>query len=456
MNLHFLWYETRANIWWRPLAWSVAAVLLAFALLQLDQEMAYRGLTDVSPWLFVDSADGARTLLGAVATAMLTVATLAFSILMIAVVQTANAYSPRVLREYLSDAGNQHVLGILLGVFLYTLVVLRRVEETPERTFLPMLSVSAAVVLSLLAVLAFIYFINHVAHSIEVGSIIDRISEEAADLIDALFPSTVGVEWVGEKPPALPPGTGKVIYTREAGYLEAVAGEALMEALVEADAVLRLERTIGDFLFREIPLATLWTPEPAGEELVETIVDSVNITNERSTVQDLHFGLKQLNDIALRALSPAINDPRTAVHCVYVLGDLLSELGRRPRVSHYRCDEEGDLRLIAHGPTFVTALDSAYLELMPYIVTDSLATAQLLEVYAALANAVHHEQDRDKLWQHLWRVAFSLRQTVTAPWDKTELNRRLEVAADALGRPAEGLLLRLEMPEAYIAGKEAE
>lgn len=442
MNLHVWWHKLRGGLWYRPLLWIGGIGLLALLLLEVDRRLIYGPLMVTTPWLFVDSADAARTLLGAVATATLTVATLAFSILMLAVVQTVNAYSPRVLHEYLDDAGNQHVLGLLLGTFLYALLVLRRIEDTGERPFLPMVSVSVAVLLSLLAVIVFIYFINHVAHSIEVSSIIKRIRLEAEAVVPERFPVDTGRPWTQETPPSLPPEGWQTLSVRaaHAGYLDEVDGEMLLAQLVAAGGILRLERQIGDYVLEGAPLATLWLPPGGGESVVAEMEETfdLGLNEERTVLQDLDYALQQLKDVALRALSPAINDPRTAVNCINVMTHILSELAREPAINPYRCDDQGQLRLVARPQDFATALDVAFLQLHSYVLNDAAVTGQFFDLYADLAAHVRRPADREKVWEHLERLAFEAGQAIASPWERARYNGSLRRAAAALGRtPAE-------------------
>ncbi|MDQ4075201.1 MAG: DUF2254 domain-containing protein [Chloroflexota bacterium] len=419
-------------------------VLLALGLLQLDQEISARQAEHALPWwLFVDSSDAARTMLGALASAMLTVATLAFSILMVAVVQTANAYSPRILREYLADTGNQHVLGILIGTFLYTLLVLRRVEDV----FIPMVASSVALLLSLVAVVAFVYFINHVAHSIEVSSMVVRIYEESEELLDRLFPRHLGQPWRDGKVPDLPKGEPFLILTTKSGYIEAIASDPLLKAVTEADAVLRLERMIGDYVLEGTPLGSLWPAENADEALQKEIQGAIVLGKERTMVEDLLFGVRQLSDVALRALSPAVNDPATAVRCINALGSLLADMARLPDISPYRCDQDGHLRVIAPGATFSEMINLAFSPIRSYAAADLVSLLRLIEICTELSFVCHKAEQREALWQHVSMVARAADRNIVEPWDCHLINQRLREAAAALEQDPEQVLLKVEQVE---------
>ncbi len=443
MKLRIFWDDLRATLWFRPALWLGGLLVLALLLLEMDQRLTAYEVAITLPWLYVDSAEGARTMLGAIGSAMLTVATLAFSILMVAVVQTANAYSPRILRQYLSDTNNQHVMGILVGTFLYTLLVLRRVQGSDEDLFIPMVSISAALGLALLSVLAFVYFINHVAHSIEVSAVLQNIHRESAALLPDLFPDSIGQPWVGEGIPR-PPGVATVVLSRWDGYVEAINGEALLDLAVEADAVIEMERFVGDFVLLQTPLATVWMRGIVSAEMVRRVQDAVTLGVERTMVQDLHYGARQLSDMALRAISTSVNDPSTAVNCLDVLGRLLGEVARRPVVSPYRCDDQGQLRLIAHGVTFESLLDLAFTQIRQYGGKDWACTVRLIEVCTELGYVVGQEEERAALWRHVGMMARAADRSIQEPWDRWLVNQQLRAAGQVLGQVAGPLLLSVD------------
>ncbi|MFP4344187.1 MAG: DUF2254 family protein [Anaerolineales bacterium] len=159
MQLQKLWSNLKSSLWFRPTLWVVAFVLLAFGLTAVDRQWSPAAGSLARGWFLTGGVQGARTMLGSIASAMLTVTSLTFSIMMVAVVQTANTYSPRILRQYLGDSANQHVLGILMGTFLFTLLALRGVRD--HDNFVPLIATNFALLLSLLSIGALIYFINH-------------------------------------------------------------------------------------------------------------------------------------------------------------------------------------------------------------------------------------------------------------------------------------------------------
>lgn len=442
MRIRKLWDDLQSSLWFRPALWVSALGMLAIGLIAIDRGIVRPGTPIVIPWLFSGGADGARTMLSAVSTTLLTVTTLAFSIMMVAVVQTANAYSPRILRQYLADTANQNVLGILIGTFLFSLLVLRAVRVTDEFTFVPALSVTVAILLSLLSIAAFIYFIHHVAHSIEVSHIVKMLVAEAAEILPAHFPSGVGRGWRGEGEPPLPDTPGALVTARGSGYIQFIAPAELLATARRADAIVRLEIATGDYVVPGIPLATIW-PASAVED--ETVADAVRgafqLGQERTLVQDIHFALRQLSDIALRALSPAVNDPSTAINCIDAMATVLARFASLPLPSPYRCDEEGSLRLIAPGPTLATMLDHAFSQVRRYGAGDLVCALRLIEVCGHLGYVATAPEARAALWHHACMTARAALATLREPADRAEISQRLRQSGAILGHDPEPLRL---------------
>lgn len=445
MHLRKIWENLRSSLWFRPVLWVGALALLALLLIIIDRSLAPSSQPLVSlSWYFASDAAGARTILGSIATGMLTVTTLAFSIMMVAVVQTANAYSPRLLPQYLGDSANQHVLGILIGTFLYCILVLRAVRSTPDIQFVPLLATNVAVLLALVATGAFIYFINHASHSISVSNVIRLIYKATNRLIEKenIFPENVGEPWTGAEPPPLPSAPPTILEAEGGGYVDLIESENLLAAAIAAGVVIRLECTIGDFVLPGRPLVTVWPQESIDEELASTVRDTIHLGKQRSLVQDLLFGIHQLSDVAVRALSPGINDPTTAVQCIDTLALLVSRWMKHERVSPYRC-YQGKLRLVAPTPTFAEVLDNAYAQIRYYGLGDMETTLRLLEVYGHLSSLTSERGEKAILWEHVERLLETAAQAITGAGDRARINRQLTITAKAFARDVYPLALEI-------------
>ncbi len=449
MRLRKLLDDLQTTLWFRPAVWVAGLGLLALLLIAVDERYAgAESYTSIQwlPWVFTGGADGARTMLGSISATALTVATLAYSVIMVAVVQMANAFSPRILRQYLADSGNQHVLGILIGTFLFSLLVLRVVRSTNESSFVPAISVTVAIILALLSIVAFLYFLNRVAHSVEVRHVVHLIYKEGEELSDEIFPATLGKPWEGDHAPALPDGQPAIIIAPSSGYVQFIAPDELLSAVSKADVVVQLESLTGDYVLRNTPLATVWPAEGLDEHLTEAIQHAFQLGRERTAVQDLLFVIRQLNDIALRALSPAVNDPTTAESCIDILGALLLKVAEQTPISPYRCDENGQLRVIAYGPTFEAMVDSAFNQIRHYAANDLICTWRLIEVCGEIGYVATQPDKQAVLWKHIRMVARSADYNLSEPNDRSEVNQRLVIAARLLNQDPRPILLDIEIP----------
>ncbi|HYO69405.1 MAG TPA: DUF2254 domain-containing protein [Archangium sp.] len=344
------------SYWLVPTLCVAVAIGLSHAAQALDARLPQ----ERHAWyLFYGGPEGARSVLSAVASSMMTFSGLVFSVTILVLQQASNQFSPRVLRTFLKDRRSQLALGIFVGTFVYALLGLRNVRGTAEgiESYVPSLSVWLAVVLVLLCVGTFIYYIHHVAQSIRAAVILTRIRDETRRTLERMYPEGVG-EDTEEAPPQRPEGRSSLLvtYPGTSGVLVAVDEEQLFACARKAGVTVVLEPLVGDFVPHGGTLLEVWGE--ASELDVEALLDSLIIGPERTLQQDTAFGFRQLVDIAERALSPGINDPTTAVQAIDQVHDLLRRMVGRRFPSSAREDEAGTVRLLCPRPDW-----SAYVRL---------------------------------------------------------------------------------------------
>ncbi|WP_233553200.1 DUF2254 domain-containing protein [Teichococcus wenyumeiae] len=267
-------------------------------------------------WLYAGGEAGARALLGAIATSTIGVAGTTFSITVAALSLASGQMGPRLLRNFVRDAGNQVALGVFLGTFVYALVVLRTVRSVEEGTFVPHLGVTGALVLALLCVGTLTWFVHHIASGINVETVIGTVH---AELRDAVVRLTLDHPDPG---PIGPAPEGRAITAEEGGYLRALGEEGLANWAAEHDATLHLLVRPGDYVFTGAAVATV-SPPALAKEAMERVRDAMSLGDRRAAAQDLEFAVRQLAEVAVRALSPGINDPFTAMAVLDRFGDVL-------------------------------------------------------------------------------------------------------------------------------------
>jgi uncharacterized membrane protein len=318
---------------------------------------------------------------------------------------SVTSFGPRLLRNFVRDTGNQVVLGTFIATFVYCLLVLRTVRGSDSAQFVPAIAITGALVLAMASLGVLIYFIHHVAASIQVTHLITVVSHDLLHTIDRLFPEKLGHG--GPEPRAWRKTCLPERFEREArpvsaarsGYLQAIDSEDLMRLATEHDLILRVTPRPGYFVIQGSALAAAWPGERVDERLAEKIHDAFIVGAERTLTQDVEFAVDQLVEVAVRALSPGVNDPFTAMTCVDRLGEALCQSAERTLPSPSRYDADGRLRVVVHPTTFTGVTDAAFNQIRQYGRGSAAVTIRLLEAIAGVAARASGEEDRAALLQ---------------------------------------------------------
>ncbi len=350
LRLQWVAERLRTSYWFLPGFLAVIAMGLAWAMPRLDEANAVRELG----WTYAGGPDGARGVLSAIASSVIGVAGTTFSITIAVLSLASGQFGPRLLRGFMRDAGNQIVLGSFTATYLYCLLVLRTIRGTERATFVPHLSVTFGVVLATLSVGLLIYFVHHVAASIQVSHIIDEVGRETDATVERLFPKEIGEPKGGAAAPDAEP---EGLSSRHIGYVESVDGETLMALAKAQELVVRIEVRPGEYVLPEARLLSVW---PALGDHTHAFEAAFVFGRQRTTIQDAEFAFLQLAEVAVRALSPGINDPFTAIQCLDRITASMCLLVQRRWPSPYRSDEAGVLRVIAEPITPGQMVRAAY------------------------------------------------------------------------------------------------
>jgi uncharacterized membrane protein len=434
------WNRIHSSFWFLPGVMSGGAMLLAFATVALD--------TSVTDWLtrkwgftYTGGAEGASSLLGAIAGSMITIAGVVFSMTLVALSLASSQLGPRLLRNFMRDTATQVVLGTFVATFLYCLLVLRTIRRAEETLFVPHLSVTLGVLLAVVSVGVLIYFIHHVSVSIQANEIVARVGKELIEEIEQLFPENIG-RGTARVPTGPPNADFLDRFEREArpigstgdGYLQFVDGDTLMALAKEEDVVIQVERRPGHYIVADRPLAQVWPGNRVTDELVDRINCAFALGNQRTSGQDVEFAVNQLVEIAIRALSPGINDPFTAMTCVDHLGSALCRLVQRDMPSPYRHDSEDQLRVIAPVFMFPDVTDAAFNQIRQYGRSSTAVTLRLLETIAEVARFAHRSEDRAALLRHAKMIAHGARDGLPEGEDRQEVEKRFQSANRLLSK----------------------
>ncbi len=397
------WADLLAAFWLRPAAMTLAAIALAELLVRA--EGVFELPSSIGDWVYAGGTAGARDVLGVVAAATIGVAGTTFSITVAALTLALNQMGPRLLRNFTRDRGNQYALGALVATFAYALVALRAVHEGPEGTaFVPQLAVSVALLLAFGCVGALIWFLHHVATSISVDRVVALVHRDLAAALaalpqrdDAATAAPGGPD--GAAPPPPPPGPDEAALLAPAGgYLRVLDDDALADWAEGRDAVLRLRVRPGRFVFPGSVVGAV-APAAARREAQAALEGAMRLGDARSIEQDVEFAVRQLVEIGLRALSPGINDPVTAVAVLDRLGQALCELAGRALPTG-RTARGGRVRLSRPATDYPGLLDAMFHMLRQGGAPVPAAMIRLLEVLAEVAAVERDPERRRALRRH--------------------------------------------------------
>ncbi len=325
------------TLWFIPGLIAVFMSALAVVMVEVSSMVDAEALARF-PRIFGASADSSRSLLSAIAGAMITVAGLTFSLTMVAVTQASSQYTSRILRNFMRDRGNQIVLGIYVGMFAYCILVVRTIRTGDEGRFLPSLAVVLGIVLAIGSVGMLLFFVHHIANALQASTIIHRITAETLVAVERAFPARLdepvnkGASALASSGDGVADRDWRPVGARATGYVQSVDHDGLLTLAESLDVVVRLVPAVGDFVIDGHPVAWVAPSRVAGHDAplsqsaVRDVAGTLTISSYRTVDQDAAFGIRQLVDIALKALSPGINDTTTAITCIDHLGDQITLL----------------------------------------------------------------------------------------------------------------------------------
>ncbi len=361
------WEELRTTLWVIPSILIVVSAVLFLVTFEIDIA-AYHDPALLPAWIRTGSADAERQVLIAIAAAVITVIGVVFSITILALTLASQQFGPRMMRNFVRDIGNQVTLGVFVGTFVYSVLALGSISSV-SNGFVPYLSTSVAEALLLVDLGVLIYFIHHIAKSIQLPEVIAGIADDLMQSIDAEFPARVGVP--EESGSSLETGKsavellalieerGATVPSQVSGYIQYVGYSQLIGIATRTDSVIRLEHRPGHFLATGRPLAMVW-PRGAGPEVAQALAKAHVTGPHRTLVQDPVFAIDQLVEIAIRALSAAVNDTFTALTCIDWLSAGLGRVSGRVLDEGVYRDSQGSVRLIEFDPSYARMVNRAF------------------------------------------------------------------------------------------------
>jgi uncharacterized membrane protein len=387
-------YALRGGFLVRPL--MIALLLGAGGALLSEWEERLPGIRAFIPQtLFPSQADPqvAQVIFTIIATSTMTVVSIVFAILLMTLTLASTQFSPRILISFVRDHVTQWTLGVFLGTFSYCIAALPAARMLPN-PFAPVVTVLGAMLLAPLCVGMLIYFIFHISNAISVNNIVDRIRRETELVIDELMPERRRPAHPPEPVGVFPTELKEIIASRQSGYIRFVDIRRLRALAKEYRVCMRLERRVGHFIPEGVALIRFSQGDRITHERALELLSAIEIGPTRTMQQDVEFGVVQIVDIALRAISPAVNDPTTAISCVDQLSCILIRWIDRapPRTLYY--DPPHILRVAVPWIGLDGLLDLAFEQIRHYAVADAGVSLRLMRALGDIASTVSEPQIR--------------------------------------------------------------
>lgn len=451
------WDQVRAGLWLLPSFMVASGAALAMAMLALD---AGHGSEDEvrAWWMNAGGAQDARELLAALLTGVISMAAMVFSATVVVLTLAASQYGPRLIRVFRADMTTQATLGTFAMTIVYLVLVLRSVRGDAVFHDVPHAAVSLGTLLALACVLALLVFIQEVGRTAVADDVVARVGRELDRAIERL--------------PHLPEGSGQPceqaggggkhwdaavhVGQRQEGYVQAIDYEGLLAWAERHDAMVRLDFRAGDFVVagdRRI-LVHPASAAPAAE--ADAICELAVVGRERTPTQDLEFSVRHLVEIAVRALSPGINDPFSAIAVIDRLRGSLTRLTGQELPSPVLCDAAGRMRILRQTTTFPGIMDAAFHQIRQAGAGKPAVMIHLLGAIAHIAEHARTEEQRTALAHHARMVAEAGMREAVEPSDRHDIERSFARTKEALlgngTGGATGCNLGVEVQAAHALG----
>jgi uncharacterized membrane protein len=389
----------------------------------------------------------AQTILTVIAETMVAIASLAFATVGVVLTLATSQFGHRLIRSFMRDKPTQFSFGIFVSTFIYSLLVLYEVPESGAQANLPALSVSIAFYLAIIAGATLIYFTNHIAQMIAAPSVIAEVGGEMDETIDRAWP---------EDSPAIPrlldsdiintkleqlQYDGITVYSTRSGYIQTLDTMGLVRWAARHQAVIKMTCRPGDYLFTGGSVAQIWPAEHKGDELTTIISQSMVTGKRRTPVQDLRFAFNQLAEIEVRAMSPALNDPFTALDCINRIGAGIVRLARRAEPSPWQTDGDGQLRLIIKPVRFDEVVNAAFTPIRNYSRESAIVTLQTLYAFEDLAPLLRTDAQRQAVALQAVLVRRGANEGLIETHDRQSAQAVFENVLDKLNISAEEITI---------------
>jgi len=427
-RIRSFWLDVNSSYWFYPAIFSLVALAMSFVTVYLDRNGAAEWLNQFD-WMHPARPEGARSVLTIIAGSMIGVASTVFSITIAAVAYASGNYGPRLLTNFMQDKGNQLSLGVFIATFVYAMMVLRVVRGEDERAasatdaaatqlagFVPQLSLLTAVGMALFAVAVLVYFLHHIPSSIRINTVLEGIGERLLRQLKTRFPK----DYDPDEPEAA--GKGEPVIADKAGYVKIIDFSGLEDIAKSHEARIALKIRTGDFIHADLPVAEIIGAD-VSEDISADVLACLDLGGMRTPTQDLEFLMDELAEIAMRALSPGINDPFTAITSMHWLSAATAELGRRDLDRGPEQQEYEREYLLPLDDDFAHFVKRGFGVIRADCATNSLASINYIDCLYATATGCQSSKRRRILFEEGKKLLDQAKHSLQGP-SMDELKKR--------------------------------
>ncbi len=406
-----IFHRVRSKIAFYPSLISIIGVLFAFLLIYMEQRHISEYLMDIAPGLVIDNTETARTLLSTLIGGLISLMVFSFSMVMILLNQASSNFSPRVLPGIISNEKHQIVLGLYLAVILYNIFILVSIEPTKSNYQTPGFSVLIAIILTILCLAAFIYFIHNISQSIKVGTILNSIHLNTKNKLQNIIDN--------QEFKAFPSQENWSLNTIDTtGYFQGILSSDLLETCKDNDLKIVLKFRKGQFVLKGFK--GLMTNKPISEEVKGKILKSLIFSSEELTGENYIYGFRQISEIGIKAMSPGINDPGTALNSIDYLTELFSLLMQINELEYWMDDKKA-LRVYAERNTFSEVLFNVLATYRPYCLGDIIVSQKLLFMLNKLGEHVINSNQSEAIQEEIINIKKDLELQIKNSRDLTKI-----------------------------------
>jgi uncharacterized membrane protein len=420
----------QGSLWLVPAAMSALAFLLAYGLLRFAPTLPARSVRGLW-WLFSGDAETAQDLLATLMSGMITMTSLVVSITVVVLTLAANQLGPRLVANFMADHQIKAVLGLFIGTILYLVTLLRSLTADTPTDQMPHLAITVGTALVVSCLFALLFYVHKVARSIIADTVVRDVARGLRRAVEANLPERDATADEAAHTTTEVSGPERWMALGRTGYIQVIDYQALVATAEREDVVIRLDVRPGHFVLSEGRHVAVLAAEP--RELAPEIAKRIVIGAERSPAQDIEYAIRQLVEVALRALSPGINDPFTAIAVIDHLGGALADVLGRPLPQPVHRDDKGRVRVLADVTDIGGLLDAAFNQIRQAGKAHAAVLIELADILGKLAPLARGRPEREGIARHLAMVERAGGRHLEEPGDVADLAERISRARQSLG-----------------------